>query len=181
MDGVLANFNKAAAPIYGLDYPTEPTILGHHWPFEEYERKYGKILSHPDFIDVLRNRPEFWDNMEFYWWAKRISIQLTASQIEWYVLTHCIDDPFCPWGKHHSLKRNLGEEVIKRTFMTFGPKYPVCRPGDVLIDDADKNCVAWRQAGGIAFNWVDYTENHPNAGPQVEKLFSFLQEHNCIG
>lgn len=181
MDGVIVNFNKAVAPLLGLEYPTEPSVLGHYWSFEEYERKWSKTLSHPEFIDVLRGRDELWSDMEFYWWAKRIIIQLTARQADWYILTHCVDDPWCPYGKHWALTKHFGSEIVKRTFMTFGTKHQMCRPGDVLIDDAEKNCVAWRQAGGVAFNWVDYTESHPQAGPQVEELFRFLGEHNCLG
>ncbi len=176
MDGVLANFNKAASQVFGLWYPSEPAALHYNWVFEQYGRQHQRELPHEEFIDVLRGRTEFWATMGFYWWARRLTHHLSAQQYEWYILTHCIDDPGCPFGKHTALKRHFGESIIKRTFMTFGTKHQMCRPGDVLIDDADKNCVAWRQAGGVAFNWVDYTENHPQAEQQVEQLFSFLQE-----
>lgn len=177
MDGVVANLSQAASVAYGIDYnPAGETTYG--WITEAYNAKHPDApITHQDFHRLTGQVPRFWANIPFFPWARDMVQWFdTVCPAEWFFLTKCVDSPDCPAGKFESLVREFNMSVAKRAIMTWGDKSVCCHPGDILIDDLDRNRIAWQGAGGMTYAWRELGPNHPEAIQQVQECLAFCYD-----
>jgi hypothetical protein len=127
-DGVLADFDKGAAGVFGM-------------PPGEYERRFGlkrfwaELTSAPDFFNSLDLLP---DAMELFGAVRHLNP---------VILTGLPRGSWAEPQKRRWAARHFpGIEVITTTAAL---KREHCRPGDALVDDRDKYRRLWESAGGI--------------------------------
>jgi len=127
-DGVLADFDKGAAKVFGM-------------PPGEYERRFGlkrfwaELAATPDFFNTLDLLP---DAMELFEAVRDLSP---------VILTGLPRGSWAEPQKRRWAERHFpGVEVITTTAAL---KREHCDPGDVLVDDRDKYRHLWEGAGGI--------------------------------
>lgn len=170
-DGVLANFNKAFAPAFGLEYPTK-TVLYHDWPMQA-----SNTASASEFYRICERHPTLWESAEPYPWTSAIIQVLDLKDPEWMILTSATHDPECWSGKVKWFTHHLTESSLNKLVMVSGRKWRIASKGDILIDDRYENVEGWREAGGVAYHWIDYTEDLTElARDQIDRLSSFLDE-----
>lgn len=127
-DGVLADFDKGAAALFGM-------------PADEYERKYGlggfwkRIAGAEDFFATLEPMA---DAMELYGAVKHLDpIILTGLPRGGWA-----EPQKRAWGAKHF----PGVEMITTNAAL---KREHCTPGDVLVDDRTTHAHLWENAGGV--------------------------------
>ncbi len=127
-DGVLADFDKGAAEVFGM----APA---------EYERRYGlrrfwaELASAPDFFASLNLLP---DAMELF---------EAVRPLQPVILTGLPRGDWAEPQKRRWAERHFpGIEVITTTAAL---KCEHCRPGDALVDDRSKYRHLWEEAGGV--------------------------------
>ena len=172
MDGVIADCNKHAAVAYGIPYdPAGDHYWG--WVTDKYNELHpDKPVGHGDFTRITNTVPGFWATVPFYPWAKDLVDALDNRVcVNWRFLTKCVDHAHCPAGKFASLVRHFGLPTAKKAIMIWDRKHDCCKPGDLLIDDDERNRAPWRAAGGFAYNWKPIGPAHPEG---------FLQAQDCI-
>lgn len=126
MDGVVANFAKAACE-------------AHNFPYEEYppeewhmEKVFGCSMS--QFWRPI-NQPGFWENLEKFPWSD----QLVGMCGNFTFLSSPANSPHCWGGKMIWVQKYYpGTPLILRS-----DKWAVYRDGDLLIDDREDTCDKW--------------------------------------
>jgi 5'(3')-deoxyribonucleotidase len=131
MDGVLADFDKAAEAVLG--------VSGHKFAFTHGDAEFWRrVDAVPDFFlgfDLMPGARALWNATKGRQRAILTALPKTgadnvARQKRGWVASY------------------LGPEVTVITCLTKEkPNY--CRPGDILIDDRNVNLAAWEAAGGI--------------------------------
>ena len=130
LDGVMADFDGAFPKLFGVDHRT---LLD--------DQMWAHINSHGSFFRDLPPCPgaiEFWREVE---------------HLNPVVLTAC---PKSDYANVAAQKRAWVREHLSQTCWVLpvlgGKNKPLFmhQPGDVLIDDWDKNCAAWAAAQGEA-------------------------------
>ncbi len=170
-DGVLINFNKAFAPAFNLEYPRK-TVLFHSWLMDTAS------VSVPDFFRIGEAHSYLWEKAEPYPWTARLVQVLDLAVPEWMILTSATHDPESWSGKVKCYKKHFTDSIVDKLIVIGGNKARVASKGDILVDDHYTNVEAWRAAGGVAFHWIDYTEDLTEmAADQITQLSSFLDEH----
>ena len=141
-DGVLADFDKGAAEIFGM-HP------------REYERRFGPkrfwaaLAAAPDFFNTLELLP---DAVELY---------EAVRSLDPVILTGLPRGDWAEPQKRCWAARHFpGVEVITTNAAL---KREHCRPGDALVDDRDKYRHLWEQAGGVFVH-------HRNAAASIAEL-----------
>lgn len=130
LDGVMADFDGEFPRVFGLD----------HRDLADDEM-WAKINSHPNFF---RSLPPMAGALDFFGSVKYFNpVILTACPKSNYA--HVAAQKRA-WVREHLSPNCVVLPVLgghnKPLFMH--------RPGDILIDDFGKNCVAWREHGGVA-------------------------------
>ena len=141
-DGVLADFDQAAAEVFGM-------------PPREFERRFGlkrfwsRLASTPDFFNSLDLLP---DAMELYEAVRSLNpVILTGlPRGDWAE----------PQKRRWAARHFPGVEVITTSAAL---KREHCRPGDALIDDRDKYRSLWEKAGGLFIH-------HRSASASINQL-----------
>ena len=133
-DGVLADFDKGAAAVFGM-------------PSDEYERRYGlggfwkALATAKDFFADLDPMP---DAMELFAAVKHLDpVILTGlPRGSW------AEPQKRQWAEKHfpGVKMITTSAVLKREH---------CHPGDVLVDDRMKYAHLWENAGGVFVHHQD--------------------------
>lgn len=138
LDGVMADFDANFPAIFGLDHRSMAD-----------DAMWAKINSHPDFF---RNMPVCKGALEFY------------GQIRHYepiILTACPKSNYAHAAnqKRGWVREHLGLDVTVMPVMG-GRNKPLFMhsPGDILIDDFERNCNAWNDAGGVGILHQDFTK-----------------------
>ena len=171
MDGVLANLNKAIAPAFGLEYPREG-IVGYSWLMDKAN------VSAPQFFNIMESNSGLWETAPPFPWTSKLIQILDLKFPDWMILTSATHDAACWHGKVEWVRRYLTETGVKKLVMIGGNKERIASRGDLLIDDWFVNVTAWREQGGIAYHWLDYSEGMLDPGyKQLEDLSQFLDEH----
>jgi hypothetical protein len=133
MDGVLADFDKAAGHLLGTDDI-------HKWEFVHGPKAFWRILdSFPNFfgsLPLMEGALHLWHSV-----VKREPIILTALP---RVGASDVDKQKRDWVK---AKLPAKYEVDVITCQTL-EKPGYCNPGDVLVDDRAVNREAWEARGG---------------------------------
>lgn len=133
-DGVLADFDRGAAQVFGMSS-------------SEYERRFGlkkfwaKLAATPDFLNTLELLPDAVDLFE----AVRHKNPV--------ILTGLPRGAWAEPQKRRWAERHFpGVEVITTTAAL---KREHCQPGDALVDDRDKYRHLWERAGGMFIHHRD--------------------------
>ena len=147
-DGVLADFDKGAAQIFGM-------APG------DYERRHGlkqfwsKLAAAPDFFDTLEPLPDAPELFE------------AVRHLNPVILTGLPRGNWAePQKRRWAARYFPGVEVIATSAAL---KREHCSPGDVLVDDRDKYRHLWEKAGGVFIH-------HRSASSSIRQLreHSFL-------
>lgn len=144
LDGVLADWSSAAIRAHGLD----PFKVHERWRPGEYDLADVLGMSGNKMWQPVNDAGEdFWANLQPYPWCMDLT-SLCTSLARTTILTSPSKDPAAAAGKTRWLQAQFGSGF--RAYL-IGPDKASCgRPGAVLIDDADKNCDAFRAEGGAA-------------------------------
>lgn len=132
LDGVCADFFSKAQAIIGAPYhETSPALA------------WGKLSLVPNLFAVLDPLP----GMELLFSSlahhrERVQI-LTATPLPTGFLITAGRD------KRRWVAKHISPAIQVHTVMGGANKYQFARPGDVLIDDLERNLIKWREAGGI--------------------------------
>ena len=108
---------------------------------------------------MLKSNPELWDRAEPFPWTSDLVQLLDVKTPHWCILTKATHDPVCWSSKVKWVDRYLSPSALSKLIIVGGPKSQLASKGDVLIDDAFHNVTTWRNAGGVAFHWVEYSED----------------------
>jgi len=137
VDGVLADFYHAALEAHGR---TEDDIPAGIWDIAE---PLG--LSEAEFWDRI-DYFEFWDGLDVYPYAKVLLETLgNYGTITFATSPSMATD--CYSAKVKWLRREMGATT---NIMLGSAKYLMAKPGTILIDDNEKNCQDFEDAGGRA-------------------------------
>lgn len=141
MDGVLVDFFNACLLIHGCTKWNEE-----NWP-QEWDIPGVIGLSHNEFWKPIDDH--FWENVvELYGHAPALIKFLAERQIKPCLLT----SPSIggATGKQLFIKKHLPEFFREKRYL-IGPAKEFCAgPDTLLIDDYDKNCRVFQEAGGSA-------------------------------
>jgi hypothetical protein len=129
MDGVLADFDKKAAEVFGM-------------PPAAYEREHGEaafwatLFAVPDLFatfDMMPDAAVLWD---------------ATKDLRPTILTGTPRGDWAAPQKRRWIAEKLGPHVEVITCFA-RQKADYCRPGDVLVDDRPKYAPLWEAAGGV--------------------------------
>lgn len=154
MDGVLANFCKAAHAAHDRDYKPESIT----------EFNMAKIwgISPKEFWEPL-NGQAFWEGLEPYPWANELYTGL-KSIAPVTICTAPSGDPHCVPGKLAWLDKHLNVGIPDVIFAN--KKHLLAKPGNVLIDDSPAKVRAYIAEGGTALIFPQ----HWNSGYRIAGL-----------
>lgn len=135
LDGVFANFEKAARELHKGDY--------HKLPPSEFWKPIVREIDH--FFYNLEVIPDSKSMLEYAKTLKGISLGvLTALPRPTGKAIQAKDD------KIRWVKDNLDPHLFTQTVVGGINKGKFCKsPQDILVDDLQRNIDAWRKAGGI--------------------------------
>lgn len=175
MDGVLANFNKAGAVTFGLEYPKR-SRLWHTW----LQDQSGVSLD--DWFGVMEADPTIWDRIEPFPWTPHLVQMLDVCTPGWKILSSATHDPNCWSSKARWVMRQLFPITsLHRLILVGGRKFELATRGDVLIDDCQENLQGWEANGGVCFRWVEFTDDmEDQAAAQINALRKFLEGKNRL-
>lgn len=138
LDGVMADFDKSFPEIFGMDHRSMAD-----------DDMWMKINSHASFF---RDLPPMEGAVEFF---------LSVAHLNPVILTAC---PRSNYAHVARQKREWVREHLSETCLILpvmgGRHKPLFmhQRGDILIDDMEKNCKAWAEAGGNPIhhkgNWL---------------------------
>lgn len=152
MDGVLCDFVKQFADLTGEgDFNEYADKNG--WPqtwnlIEEYGVEFWKDMEWTKDGKELWNFLKRFDNIEILTGSPMYKVGEYAKE-----------------GKEIWLKKNIGN--LKVNHIAGRLKYKYAKNKDILIDDSERNCKLWEEAGGIAIL-------HKNAYDTIKKLKEIL-------
>lgn len=154
LDGVLAAMIPAACARFGVELPKQ-SILDNQWG---YNACAGG--SRTKFWMTIHGH-DFWSNeIQPYWWAKKLLSVVEKESDEWVFLSKPATDVGCMSGKYRWVQKHF--HATNHLVLTLAPKSLLC-PGfnGLLIDDNLKNCKMWEEAGGAFFHWPEMTPDMP--------------------
>jgi hypothetical protein len=127
-DGVLADFDKGAAGVFGI-------------PPAEYERRFGLKR----FWSALAATPDFFNTLDLL--PDAVELFDAVGPLRPIILTGLPRGAWAEPQKRRWAARHFpGIEVITTKAAL---KREHCHPGDALVDDRDKYRHLWEKAGGI--------------------------------
>lgn len=147
IDGVLADFDRGYREYYdcfaGIEYEDVTS-----WEFcvEHYKKMTGKSAA------------SFWGGFTHEFWAnlhKTPECDLILALTEPYkpiLLTAppLSGDGSSAGGKQEWIRKNLPDYFFDGRYLIGACKEICAKPGAILIDDSDANCIAWIENGGTA-------------------------------
>ncbi len=140
LDGVMADFDAAFPDVFGLDHRSMAD-----------DDMWAKINGHPDFFLSLPPCPGALDFFERIRWLQPI------------ILTACPKSNYAHVArqKREWVRKHLGKDVMVLPTQggTAKPLF-MHAPGDILIDDFDKNAHAWAAAGGCSILHRNFTNTY---------------------
>lgn len=157
MDGVLTDFVSAACKAWGVtvDQITPHWRIGDGWDMAEPIEKALDITI-KDFWAPIDNRAEFWEQIKETPWHD--DIRQIVHQVCDHKNVRIVTTPSsCATsyiGKTKWLKNQYGEGFDR--FAIYPYKEEFAQNGVVLIDDNEKNCAKFVEAGGFAVLFPAY-------------------------
>lgn len=162
MDGVLANFSKAACARHNVTYPTQAK-LEHSWLEDQ--------VGHKGRFWMKIHGYDYWTQLEPFPWAKKLVALVNDHCDEWRILSKPSSDEHCYSGKYTWVKNHLHK--TKHLWLCNGTKSLLAGPNRLLIDDYKKNIDEWRAAGGEAYHWEEVTDDYDKL--EIEKRFGEIK------
>lgn len=161
MDGVLTNFMDHALALHG----TTAKALEPRWTTGSYGVHESLGITEDQFWERIDAREDFWDQLPLYPWADRIFT--VAQQVAEHVII--LSAPSQDWrsaaGKMSCLQRWKGRHFRDWIFTPAKHKHRLARPDALLVDDSDRNCEDFVEAGGTAIIFPQrWNSNHSLAG-----------------
>ena len=163
IDGVIANFCKAAAAAMNKPYPSEPFAIPDGWLDDKDKTLWRCCRGH-----------DFWANIELFPWAKKIVKIVDSNCGDWRFITKPSFDPGSYSGKYEFVKNNFKNGVSRLWCVNGSKAYACTGPHHLLIDDNKKNCEEWEAAGGTVYRWTEISANWPEE--KVEKRLEELRK-----
>lgn len=152
MDGVLSDFDKQVK-IMGLER--------------------GSFMNDDFWDSVVSQNYKFWNTMpvmpdaqKLWFFIQQFNPRALSAPLDWrgeFVLKECAK------AKRDWLKRHISLEAAKQAIID-SDKISHLRPGDILIDDMEKNITSWQQAGGVGIL-------HKDPQDTISKLQEILKIH----
>jgi 5'(3')-deoxyribonucleotidase len=144
MDGVVADWDLAAGLLLGREGRLRENINGTHYKTTPAE--WQMLREHGRFYRDLPIMPKGQELVDL---ARQYRDTLGWDLL---FLTAVPKDDDVPWA--FSDKVMWAQERFPDIGVHFGPhsteKWRHCTAGDILVDDREDNCAAWRSAGGLA-------------------------------
>lgn len=144
-DGVLANFEKKATEIFGMDP-------------REFEKLYGTAK----FFGTLEAYPDFFDSLELM--EDALELYNAVKHLKPIILTGCPQGEWSQPQKRRWIARMICPEIQVITTPS-RLKSEHCKPGDIIVDDWPKHIPLWEEKGGI---WVLHTSAKESIAKLVE-------------
>lgn len=148
LDGVMADFDALFPATFGLDHRSLAD-----------DAMWQIINAHPSYF---RDMPPCPGAIEFY---------RSIAALHPIVLTACPKSAYvnAATQKRAWVRKHLSRDVTVLPVMggRHKPLFMHAR-GDILIDDFQANCEAWRAAGGIAIQHVDFDETRSRLSEIME-------------
>ena len=148
MDGVVANWEQAAADFFGR--PLRSPGTGER-QFVNPPDEWARIRQQQRFYRTLPLMPRCGELVDL---ARRY-----RDGLGWQLLflTAVPKDDDMPWA--YSDKVLWAQEHFPDIPVHFGPhswdKHKHCKQGDILVDDRASNCSSWIESGGLAVQVLD--------------------------
>ena len=154
LDGVLANFTKAAAEVHNIELPSG--IL-------DYGFLYSKFESKGDFWKKCHSH-DFWASIPKYPWSDELVSIIAKSGNPFIFLTQAPMGTGAWSGKAAWIQKHFGKYqnrlwIVREDKKMHTGKSLVAGPNRLLIDDKDKNIMDWFERGGQGFQWCEMTED----------------------
>jgi 5'(3')-deoxyribonucleotidase len=151
LDGVLVDFVVPAMCKFGADISSELEYpVGCGWSIV----KATNIVRERKGLNPITDK-EFWNGLDYRFWCDLRMYTASLSLLGWletkgevYLATSPTLSPSCVAGKY-SWVMNWLPEYRRRLFIGTS-KEAFAGPDSILIDDRDKNCDRFREAGGKA-------------------------------
>lgn len=139
MDMVLCNFLKGALDVTGEPFPD----------------KTGK-LSKDEKKAIISSKKDFWDTLEWMPDGKKLWAHITKGGADVRLLSAYAEwDSNCRRGKKVWVARNLKPKPNKIHLVKREQKKDYANDDALLIDDHDKNCKEFINAGGKAIRHIN--------------------------
>lgn len=129
MDGVLTDFIKQALPLFGkpIDFPiVHPSM----------EVPLG-ITAEEFWATIDAAGEDFWATMPDMPECDAIIDMVSNTGIKWLISTSPSRSPHAASGKMKWMRRKFGSSF--NSFMIGSHKYAMSHPGNILVDDFEKN------------------------------------------
>lgn len=155
IDGVLGNFTKAGCKQFNIVYPSKYRFNNDTWLYDQIGGNKGLFWS------KIRGH-DFWSKeVEPYPWAKSLINVVDQYADDWVFCSKPSADEGCYSGKYEWVKTHLKKS--NRLWLCNGSKALAAGPNKILIDDKEKNCLEWAQAGGEYFHWEEISDDFDKA------------------
>jgi len=166
MDGVLADFNTAARNyLQATPQEEHEAERNGRWP----EHKWRHLVDAPNFYRHLPKMPLADELVKL---ARRFQDELgwTVMILTAIPTNNEVPDVFQD-------KFDWMHEYYPGIRLCFGPystdKYKHARPGDILVDDRDSNCRAWRATGNTAVRVL--SQDYQSALDELTEILATLK------
>lgn len=150
LDGVIRAWDEAVIELYKLPI-TRNDIYEWGSVFTEYRRTWGIDLTEKQFWDNMKQ--EFWTNLKFTDEAPFIIEMLDTihklGRADVVILTSPTLDN-AGWSQEW-IRKNMPTYFHSKRYIIGPDKKYLAYPDALLIDDAEKNILPWRERGGVGF------------------------------
>lgn len=176
MDGVVVDWVKDVAQLFGK---TKEELLP-KWPAGNFDIEcvLPGVTSDILWDHINAKGEDLWANMDEMPWARRL-YDGCRQRGNVYFLTAPSNKGGCLAGKLRWMQRFTGDEWFKN-FLIGKPKYLCGKPGNILVDDADKNIDAFNAAGGhgvlLPHIW---NTNHAVEGDPIDYVFERIDKYTA--
>lgn len=168
LDGVLVNWHKGACHALGVPYPHE-FVFQRDWICSVSGMPIGTVLT------KLDSTPDFWSKLEPTLTAANLVRYLDTNFPDWGILTSATHNSASWAGKAEWVKTHLGTKGLHRLTICCGNKARFVSPSALLIDDTHKIVRDWLNGGGLAYHWIEYSDDQSALlQRQFESLTQYL-------
>lgn len=172
MDGVLCNFVKGCCRLFGLD---EQKTLS-KWAPNEYrvDSVFG-ITEEQLWEKINDEKDRFWATLDEYEWSRKLYEECQKFG-NVYFLTAPSTLSASLAGKAEWMQKFTGNSKF-RDYLVGSPKFLCAKEDNVLIDDSDKNCDSFRDAGGRTVLFPQpWNTLHGYKGSKIEHVISEMNK-----
>lgn len=156
MDNVLVDFDPGACRVHGVSYDR---MMAERRPGEwDMTRALG-LKSHNEFWKPINEGgSQFWEELQPLPWANELIGMVSCLTSDWHVITA---PSLCPTSYNGKVKwlKNFFGSAFDQFCIT--PHKEIFAHGQhtILIDDREKNCDKFREAGGRSILFPSHGNN----------------------